>query len=123
MASGRVPKTSITFFIRKVIICEPPFEAVQLNIHYLKTDKRIAGTRVELAAYRKALYVKRPSKKGTFIRVLIATVIASRSSGPISYTGLVSQKKTVLRIICASGQHIRTQVHSKRPDSSRHGTQ
>ena len=48
---------------------------------------------MELAAYRKAIYVKRPSKKGTFIRVLVATVIASRSSGPISYTGLVSQKK------------------------------
>ena len=44
MASGRVPKTSITFFIRKVIICEPLFEAVQLNIQYLLTDKRIAGT-------------------------------------------------------------------------------
>lgn len=41
-----------------------------------------------------ALYVKRPSKKGTFIRVLVATVIASRSSGPISYAGLVSQKKS-----------------------------
>ena len=24
-----------SFFIRKVIICEPPFEAVQLNIQYL----------------------------------------------------------------------------------------
>lgn len=48
---------------------------------------------MELAAYRKALYVKRPSKKGSFIRVLVATVIASRSSGPISYAGLVSQKK------------------------------
>ena len=49
---------------------------------------------MELAADRKALYVKRPSKKGTFIRVLVATVIASRSSGPISYTGLVSQKRS-----------------------------
>lgn len=41
-----------------------------------------------------ALYVKRPSKKGTFIRVLVATVIASRSSGSISYAGLVSQKQS-----------------------------
>lgn len=41
-------------FIRKVIISEPPFEAVQFNIQYLQTDKRIAGTWVELAAYRKA---------------------------------------------------------------------
>ena len=44
----------ICFFIRKVIISEPPFEAVQFNIQYLQTDKRIAGTWVELAAYRKA---------------------------------------------------------------------
>ena len=46
--------TTIFLFIRKVIISEPPFEAVQFNIQYLQTDKRIAGTWVELAAYRKA---------------------------------------------------------------------
>ena len=34
---GGVIKISlkIELFIRKVIICEPPFEAVQLNIQYL----------------------------------------------------------------------------------------
>ena len=55
-----------------------------------KNSRRWIGT----CGRSQALYVKRPSKKGTFIRVLVATVIASRSSGPISYAGLVSQKQS-----------------------------
>lgn len=34
-ASISAVNTNNIFFIRKVIICEPPFEAVQLNIQYL----------------------------------------------------------------------------------------
>lgn len=32
---GAINKLNVGIFIRKVIICEPPFEAVQLNIQYL----------------------------------------------------------------------------------------
>ena len=50
----RHSRIATNLFIRKVIISAPLFEAVQFNIQYLQTDKRIAGTWVELAAYRKA---------------------------------------------------------------------
>ena len=35
IAGQRGCEVDLPFFIRKVIICEPPFEAVQLNIQYL----------------------------------------------------------------------------------------